>query len=122
LAQARRGGLFLGPSLDPPGSDPPVVQRAPGILLAAAQVLRGFHARASAAGKRYRYRYAWGEKSDPAAWFLGTDAAPRWEDALSALASLKGLSVLSGLASPSTHRSAAPPLSAYSLERHGSAG
>src|SRR3954454_23371410 len=85
-------------------------------LLGAARAPPGFHARASATGKRYRYRYAWGEKSDPAAWFLGTDAAPRWGAALCALDSLKGLSALSGLASPSTHRSAAPPLSAYSLE------
>src|SRR5256885_6276806 len=36
----------------------------PGIsLLAAARAPPGFHARASATGKRYRYRYAWGEKS-----------------------------------------------------------
>jgi tRNA pseudouridine38-40 synthase len=91
-------------------------------LLAAARAPPGFHARASAAGKRYRYRYGWGEKSDPAAWFLGADAVPRWDDALSALDSLKGLSALSGLASPSTHTSAAPPLSAWSLEgRPGSA-
>jgi tRNA pseudouridine38-40 synthase len=85
-------------------------------LLAAARAPPGFHARASAAGKSYRYRYAWGEKPDPAAWFLGTDAAPRWEGALRALESLKRLAALSGLASPSTHRSAAPPLSAWSLE------
>jgi len=91
-------------------------------LLAAARAPPGFHARASAAGKRYRYRYAWGQKSDPAAWFLGTDAAPRWEGARCALDSLKGLPALPGLASPSTHRSPAPPLTAWSLEeRPGSA-
>jgi tRNA pseudouridine38-40 synthase len=88
-------------------------------ILAAAVGAPAFHARASATGKRYRYRFAWGDSRDPGSWFLGTDAQPRWDEARAALESLHGLGALPGLASPSSRRSPAPPFSSWSLEEAG---
>jgi len=88
-------------------------------VVAAAPAGGSFHARASATGKRYRYRYCWGAVRDPASWFLGSDAAPHWEAARAALESLRGLPSVPGLASPSTHKSPAPPLSSWALDERG---
>src|SRR5256885_17233964 len=60
-------------------------------ILAASIALPAFHARASATGKRYRYRYSWGASRDPDSWHLGGDGHPRWEPARVALESLRGL-------------------------------
>jgi tRNA pseudouridine38-40 synthase len=88
-------------------------------ILAAAAGAPAFHARASATGKRYRYRFAWGDSRDPDSWFLGAEARPRWDQARAALESLRGLAALPGLASPSSRRSGAPPLTAWALEELG---
>ncbi|MFL5310598.1 MAG: tRNA pseudouridine synthase A [Myxococcales bacterium] len=80
-------------------------------VLAAARAPPGFHARASAAGKRYRYRFAAGSSL---AWDLGR-ASPDWDRARAALEGLRGLPHLSGLASPSRGSKAAPPLDEWSL-------
>jgi tRNA pseudouridine38-40 synthase len=86
-------------------------------VLAASQAVPAFHARASATGKRYRYRYCWGDSRDADSWFLGGDAQPRWEEARVALESLRGLAALPGLASPSRRRSPAPPFTSWSLDQ-----
>jgi len=83
-------------------------------VVAAAAAPRSFHARASAAGKRYRYRFAWGPP-DPGAFHLGA-APPDWSRARAALERLRGLPHLAGLGSPSTGRSPAPPLDEWTLE------
>jgi tRNA pseudouridine38-40 synthase len=85
-------------------------------ILAAAAGAPAFHARASATGKRYRYRFAWGNSRNADSWFLGADAQPRWDEARAALESLRGLAALPGLASPSSRRSPAPPFTSWSLE------
>ena len=85
-------------------------------ILSAAAGAPAFHARASAAGKRYRYRFAWGDSRAADFWFLGADAQPRWEEARAALESLRGLASLPGLSSPSSRRSEAPPFTSWSLE------
>jgi len=85
-------------------------------ILDASIALPAFHARASATGKRYRFRYSWGASRDDDSWHLGGDAQPRWERARAALESLRRLTALPGLASPSSRRSPAPPLTSWSLE------
>jgi tRNA pseudouridine38-40 synthase len=80
-------------------------------VLGAAPARPAFHARSSAAGKRYRYRFAAGS---PLAWDLGP-ATPDWGRARAALAGLGGLPHLAGLASPARGRSPAPPLDEWSL-------
>jgi len=91
-------------------------------ILDASIALPAFHARTSATGKRYRYRYAWGDSRDDDSWHLGNDANPRWERARAALESLRDLPALPGLASPSSRRSPAPPPTPWSLEdREGNA-
>ncbi len=79
---------------------------------AAAPARRSFHARASAAGKRYRYRFAAGS---PVAWDLGP-GRPDWDRARSALEGLRGLPHLAGLASPAWGGRPAPPLDEWTLE------
>jgi tRNA pseudouridine38-40 synthase len=71
-----------------------------------------FHARASAAGKRYRYRFAAGS---PLAWDLGP-GRPDWDRARAALEGLRGLPHLAGLASPARGSRPAPPLDEWTLE------
>jgi len=71
-----------------------------------------FHARASAAGKRYRYRFAAGT---PLAWDLGP-GRPDWDRARAALEGLRGLPHLAGLASPARGSRPAPPLDEWTLE------
>src|SRR5229473_7863368 len=78
---------------------------------AAAPARPSFHARASAAGKRYRYRFADGS---PTAWDLGA-GRPDWDRARAALQGLREVPHLSGLASPSPAEKAAPPLDQWSL-------
>ena len=85
-------------------------------ILAASTALASFHARASAIGKRYRYRYGWGPSRDADSWHLGAQARPLWQAARAALESLRGLTALPGLASPSSRRSPAPPLTSWSLD------
>jgi tRNA pseudouridine38-40 synthase len=80
-------------------------------VLAAAPAPEAFHARSSAAGKRYRYRFASGS---PLAWDLGP-ATPDWERARAALAGLDGLAHLAGLASPARGSKPAPPLEEWTL-------
>ena len=80
-------------------------------IVAAAPAGPAFHARSSAAGKRYRYRFAAGS---PLAWNLGP-ATPDWSRARAALAGLGGLPHLAGLASPSRGSRPAPPLEEWSL-------
>jgi tRNA pseudouridine38-40 synthase len=70
-----------------------------------------FHARASAAGKRYRYRFAAGS---PLAWDLGPGRSD-WDRARAALEGLRGLPRLAGLASPGREGRPAPPLDEWSL-------
>jgi tRNA pseudouridine38-40 synthase len=65
-----------------------------------------FHARASAAGKRYRYDFA----------HLVRNAFPDWERARAALRGLEGLERLPGLGSPSRDRKPAPPITSWSLD------
>ena len=84
-------------------------------LRALAPAHRSFHARSSALAKRYRYRFSWGARREPRAFWLGGSGAPRWDLAREALRALQGLPHLSGLASPSRDRKPAPPLEA-SLE------
>ena len=85
-------------------------------LRAAAAASDSFHARSSSVGKRYRYRFSWGPREEPAAAFwLGVAAEPRWERARDALAGLSKLPHLSGLASPSKGAKPAPPLESWSL-------
>jgi len=80
-------------------------------ITAAAPALRSFHARASAAGKRYRYRFAAGSAS---AWDLGPQR-PDWDRARAALEGLGGLTHLTGLASPGGGGRPAPPLDDWTL-------
>jgi len=80
-------------------------------ITAAAPARPSFHARASAAGKRYRYRFADGS---PTAWDLGA-GRPDWDRARAALQGLREVPHLSGLASPSPAEKAAPPLDQWSL-------
>ena len=75
-----------------------------------------FHARASALGKRYRYRFSWGAAQCTDAFHLGLAATPQWERAREALRGIAGLTQLPGLSSPSTDRRPAPPLDAWQLE------
>ena len=81
----------------------------------AAPAQPSFHARASAAGKRYRYRFAAGS---PSAWCLGPNR-PDWDRAKAALDGLGGLPHLGGLASPGARGSPAPPLDEWSLQADG---
>jgi len=85
-------------------------------ILAVSGALPSFHARASATGKRYRYRYSWGASDGGESWFLGAGAEPRWAAARIALESLRALPHLSGLASPSRRRSPAPPFTCWAIE------
>jgi tRNA pseudouridine38-40 synthase len=71
-----------------------------------------FHARASAAGKRYRYCFAAGS---PVAWDLGP-GRPDWDRARTALEGLRGLPHLAGLASPARGTRPAPPLDDWTLD------
>jgi len=71
-----------------------------------------FHARASAAGKRYRYRFGAGI---PRAWEPGP-GRPDWDRARAALEGLRGLPHLAGLASPARGSRPAPPLDEWTLE------
>jgi tRNA pseudouridine38-40 synthase len=81
-----------------------------------------FHARSSSTGKRYRYRYGWGEAPQvPGQFHLGKAAAPDWEKARAALQGLLGLPQLTGLASPSKDHRPAPPLESFLLEPSGDA-
>ena len=80
-------------------------------IVGAAGAPLAFHARSSAAGKRYRYRFAAGS---PLAWALGP-ARPDWDRARAALEGLRGLPHLAGLASPSRGSRPAPPLDEWSL-------
>jgi len=80
-------------------------------ILGAAAARPAFHARSSAAGKRYRYRFAAGS---PLSWDLGP-ATPDWGRARAALEGLRGLPHLAGLASPSRGPRPAPPLDEWSL-------
>jgi len=80
-------------------------------IAAAAPARPSFHARASAAGKRYRYRFAGGS---PTAWDLGA-GRPDWDRARAALQRLREVPHLSGLASPSPGETPAPPLDQWSL-------
>jgi tRNA pseudouridine38-40 synthase len=86
----------------------PALQFPPGLrLLRWAEAHPSFHARASAIGKRYRYRMS--------------SFVPQgdWERAREALRGLLGLPELSGLASPSKLHRPAPPLSSWSLDDEG---
>ena len=80
-------------------------------IVAASPARPGFHARSSANGKRYRYRFAAGS---PLAWDLGR-TTPDWDRARAALLGLRGLPHLAGLASPSRGSRPAPPLDEWSL-------
>ena len=75
-----------------------------------------FHARASAVGKHYCYRFSWGAARPAATFHLGTSAAPDWERARAALRGLADLTQLPGLSSPSTDRRPAPALDAWQLD------
>ena len=77
-------------------------------LLRWARASPSFHARASAAGKRYRYELA---KFVP--------PAADWDRARAALHGLDGLAELSGLCSPSKAHKPAPPLTRWSLDDAG---
>jgi tRNA pseudouridine38-40 synthase len=87
-------------------------------LLAFAVASPSFHARASSTGKRYRYRFCAGERAD-GAFYLGAEARPDWSRARQALEGLAGLPEITGLASPSTLRKPAPPLTRWSLDDSG---
>src|SRR2546430_2219359 len=80
-------------------------------IVAASPARPGFHARSSARGKRYRYRFAAG---GPLAWDLGR-TMPDWDRARAALLGRRGLPHLPGLASPSRGSRPAPPLDEWSL-------
>ncbi len=89
----------------------------PGLAIkAAAEASSSFHARSSSIGKRYRYRFSWGEAQPARSFWLGSKAQPRWERARAALAGLDGLAEISGLASPSRDRKSAPPLQSVGWE------
>ncbi|HYV65531.1 MAG TPA: hypothetical protein VE964_04765, partial [Myxococcales bacterium] len=81
-------------------------------ITAAAPARPSFHARASASGKQYRYRFAAGSRT---AWDLGRKD-PDWERARAALEGLRGLPHLAGLASLGSGGRPAPPLDGWSLE------
>jgi len=81
-------------------------------ITAAAPARPSFHARASASGKRYRYRFAAGS---PTAWDLGR-TGPDWERARAALDGLRALPHLAGLASPGSGGKLPAPLDEWSLE------
>jgi len=83
-------------------------------ILVAAEASRSFHARASAIGKSYRYRFAWGDSDRHGAFHLGA-SSPDWDRARLALDGLRGLPHLPGLGSPAPHRKPAPPLDVWSL-------
>ena len=83
-------------------------------IVAAARAVPSFHARANADAKRYCYRYAWSRMSDRRAFHLG-NSTPDWARTRVALEQLRGLPHLSGLASPSTVRTPAPPLDEWLL-------
>lgn len=103
------------------GRDPELerLQLPPGArLLAAAVASPSFHARASAIGKRYRYRFCAGAPAE-SAFFLGAAARPDWSRARQALEGLASLPEITGLASPSRDRKPAPPLSRWSLAETG---
>ncbi len=77
-----------------------------------------FHARSSAIGKSYRYRFSWGapismESRD--AFQLGPTAMPDWSRARAALEEMSKLDALPGLSSPSTDRRPAPPLAQWNI-------
>jgi tRNA pseudouridine38-40 synthase len=86
-------------------------------ITGAAGAAASFHARASAARKRYRYRFAAGL---PRAWDLGRGRTD-WDRAEAALRDLRGLTHLSGLASPAQGRRPAPPLQECTLRITGGA-
>jgi tRNA pseudouridine38-40 synthase len=91
----------------------------PGVrVLAAAEAAPTFHARASAIGKRYRYRFSWGERRERA-FHLGGEVQPRWDLARDALCALAELPHISGLASQSARNRPAPPLEAWELREEG---
>jgi tRNA pseudouridine38-40 synthase len=85
----------------------------------AALAPRSFHARASAIGKRYVYRFRWGPRDSSAlgepSFDLGGRAAPDWERARAALIGLDGLALLPGLSSPSSDGRPAPGLQSWEL-------
>lgn len=94
-------------------------------VLAVALAHPSFHARSSSTGKRYVYRYSWGDQPQGADRFhLGAGARPDWLRATAALEGLAGLAALPGLASPSKDRRPAPPLTGWTLEQsqHGVGG
>ncbi|HXN56888.1 MAG TPA: hypothetical protein VN874_11520 [Myxococcales bacterium] len=80
---------------------------------------RSFHARSSAIGKRYVYRFRWGPRdlgvSGEPAFDLGPRAMPDWERARASLTGLDGLAFLPGLSSPSSDRRPAPGLQSWEL-------
>ena len=76
-------------------------------LLRWAEVPPSFHARSSSCGKVYRYDFA---------SFVQNSQTPDWDRARAALRGLEGLSEMTGIGSPSTHRKPAPPLTRWSLE------
>jgi tRNA pseudouridine38-40 synthase len=85
-------------------------------LVALRPAVPSFHARTCSTGKRYLARFAWGPvPAEPTAWHLGPAAAPDWSRAREALADIGRLPSLPGLASPSSDRRPAPPLSAWSI-------
>jgi len=87
-----------------------------GLRVAGAAAARpSFHARASATGKRYRYRFSWGGATAPRTFHLGP-GIPDWNRARAALDGLSGLPHLGGLASPARGRKPAPPLEDWNLE------
>ena len=86
-------------------------------LLAVATAHPSFHARSSSTGKRYLYRYAWGDvPQGPGQFHLGAGSRPEWALAERALSGLAGLPALPGLASPSKDRRPAPPLTGWTLD------
>lgn len=95
-------------------------------LSGAALAHPSFHARSSASGKRYRYKFSWGAKTDPEekqSFQLGPEAKPDWDRARRALEGLRELAALPGLSSPSTDRRPAPPLTSFTItaEKNGCA-
>jgi tRNA pseudouridine38-40 synthase len=95
-------------------------------LSGAALAHPSFHARSSAIGKRYRYKFSWGAKIDPEdkqSFQLGLEATPDWDRARRALDGLRDLGELPGLSSPSTDRRPAPPLASFTIteEKNGCA-
>ena len=91
------------------GPDFDRLQLPPGLRLRRFGIApRSFHARSSAIGKRYRYRFD--------AFVRG---APDWDRARAAMQGLDGLPQLSGLGSPATDRRPAPPLTDWTLSDDG---